>query len=105
MALKFKKNDHVVVIAGSNKGKTGNIISVKDNRVFISNVNLVNYRKQSATDSSKEVLKKEASIHISNISHIENGAPVKISFKIESTGSKNFSSKTRLSKKTKKKID
>jgi len=107
MALKFKKHDHVVVITGSNKGKTGNIIEIDNDRALVSNINLFSVRKKKSSEGNlkNKVNKKEASIHISNLAHLENGKPVKISFKIESADKKNFSSKIRISKKTGKSID
>ena len=54
---------------------------------------------------SREIIKKEGSIHISNISHIENGKPVKITFKVEDGEGKTFARKSRISRKTGKKID
>jgi len=45
-------------------------------------------------------------IHISNISHVEDGKPVKIKFLIvKGDNNKKFSNKDRVSKKTSKKID
>ncbi|MCE3255494.1 MAG: rplX [Rickettsiaceae bacterium] len=105
MALKFKKNDQVIVVSGSNKGKTGNILSVQDERVVIAGVNLATIHKKPTSNQSGEITKKEMSIHISNISHIENGKPVKIAFRVEEGKGKNFTKKIRVSKKTGKKID
>ena len=105
MALKFKKNDQVIVIAGSNKGKTGNIISIKNDRVIVGGVNLVTFHKKPTSNQAGEIAKKEGGIHISNISHVENDKPVKIAFKVEAGEGKNFARKTRISRKTGKKID
>ena len=105
MALKFKKSDQVIVIAGSSKGKTGNIVSIKNDRVIIGGVNLVTFHKKPTSNQAGEITKKEGSIHISNLSHIENGKPVKIAFKVEAGESKSFVRKTRISRKTGKKID
>jgi ribosomal protein L24 len=55
--------------------------------------------------SSGEIVKAERPIHISNVSHVENGKAIKIGFKIENGEGKAFTRKTRISKKTKKKID
>jgi len=104
MALKFKKNDQVIIITGSSKGKTGNILSIKNDRVIVAGVNLVTFHKKPTSNQAGEIMKKEGSIHISNLSHIENGKPVKIAFKVEAGEGKNFTRKTRISRKTGKKI-
>lgn len=105
MALKFKKNDQVIVISGSSKGKIGNIASIKNDRVIVAGVNLATFHKKPTSNQAGEIIKKESTIHISNLSHIENGKPVKITFKVEVGEGKNFSKKTRVSRKTGKKID
>ena len=105
MALKFKKNDEILIITGSNKGKTGNIISIKNDRVVVEGINFATIHKKATSSKSGEIVKIEKSIHISNISHIEDTKPVKIAFKIESGGNKKFAKKIRVSKKTRKRID
>lgn len=105
MAQKFKKNDNVLVIAGSEKGKKGLIKSIYKNRVIIEGINLATIHKKPTQSSSGQIIKVEKSIHISNISHMEDGNPVKISFSIEDGNGKKFVQKSRISKKTNKKID
>lgn len=105
MANKFKKNDQVIVISGSNKGKTGNILSINGDRVVVSGVNLATIHKKPTSNQPGEVTKKEASVHISNISHVENGKAVKIGFKVEAKEGNKFARKVRVSRKTSKKID
>ncbi|MFT6106210.1 MAG: large subunit ribosomal protein L24 [Rickettsiales bacterium] len=105
MSLKFKKNDQVIILSGSSKGKIGNILSIKNNRVIVSGVNMVTFHKKPTSDQPGEIVKKESTVHISSISHIENDKPVKISFKIEDGEGKNFNRKVRISRKTGKKID
>ena len=105
MASKFKKNDQVIVIAGSNKGKTGKILSIVNDRVTVEGVNLATIHKKATQNQPGEITKAEKPIHISNISHIENGKPVKVGFKIEEGKGDIFKRKIRVSKKTGKKID
>jgi len=71
MAEKFavKKGDKVVVLAGKDKGKTGEVVRIvrEDRRAFVSGVNMVKrHTKQSQTESGG-IVEKEASIHLSNI--------------------------------------
>ena len=105
MASKFKKGDQVIVIAGSSKGKIGKIIAFNGNsKVVVEGVNLVTIHKKPTNNTPGEIKKVEKSIHISNISHVEDGKPVKISFSIDVGEGKSFLRKNRVSKKTKKKI-
>jgi len=105
MAAKFKKGDKVIVIAGSDKGKIGDIIKVVKNKktnlvekFIVSGVKIATMHKKPTNDTPGQRVKVEKPIHISNISHIEDGKAVKIKFKIEKD------EKTRVSKKTDKKI-
>jgi large subunit ribosomal protein L24 len=105
MAKKFKKGDKVIVITGSNKGKIGEIKSISDQRVMVEGVNLKTIHKKPTSSNPGEIVKSERSIHISNISHVEDGKAVKIKFVIESGEGKAFTRKNRVSKKSGKKID
>ncbi len=71
MVEKFsvKKGDKVVVLAGKDKGKSGEVTRVirEDRRAVVSGVNMVKrHTKQSQTDAGG-IVEKEASIHMSNI--------------------------------------
>ena len=101
---KYKKGDQVIVITGSDRKKIGKIISINGNKVVVEGVNLATVHKKPTNNAPGEIIKVEKPIHISNISHIENDKPVKVSFKIEAGAGKAFSRKSRVSKKTGKKI-
>jgi large subunit ribosomal protein L24 len=104
MANKFKKNDQVIVISGSDKGKVGKIISLTEKAVVVEGVNLATVHKKPTNSTAGQIIKVEKSIHISNISHVEDGRPTKIKFVIEAGNGKNFTKKNRISKKSGKKI-
>ena len=97
---KFRAGDSVVVIAGKDKGKTGKVVKVlhKENRVVVSGINIAIVHKKPTANTPGQRLKVEHSIHLSNISHVEGGKPVKVGF--EGKGK----DKIRISRKTKKKI-
>ena len=101
--MKFKKDDIVQVITGKYKGEQGRIIKVypdKD-RVIVEGVNIIKKHERPSQDNPKGgVMKKETSIHSSNIIYVENGSPVKVGYKILDNGSK-----VRYSKKTNKILD
>lgn len=68
--MKLRKNDEVVIIAGSEKGKTGFItkIDAKNNRVYVKDINMVTkHNKPSQQNTEGSVTQKEAPIHISNV--------------------------------------
>lgn len=104
MLRKFKKNDEVIIISGSDKGKIGKIKSVKDSRVLVEGVNIATVHKKPTSNTPGQIVKIEKYIHSSNVSHLENGKPVKIKIVIESGDGKNFTKKCRVSKKSGKKI-
>lgn len=100
MASKLRKGDSVVVIAGKDKGKTGEILKVfsEESRVLVSGVNMVTIHKKPTAQAPGQRVKEEKPINVSNIAYGENGKPVKIGFKIED------GKKVRISKKSKNKI-
>ncbi len=104
MTSKFKKNDEIIVIAGSDKGKVGKIVTIKDQKVTIEGVNLRTIHKKPTSSNPGQIVKVEKPIHISNISHVENGKAVKVKIVIDSSETKKFAKKSRVSKKTGKKI-
>ena len=67
--LHIKKDDTVIVLAGSAKGKSGKVLKVlvKENRAIVEGLNLVSKStKPSAKNPQGGIVKQEAPIHISN---------------------------------------
>lgn len=94
MANKFKKGDEVIVIAGSNKGKIGKITSVVGEKITVEGVNIATIHKKPNSQNPGQIVKSERPVNISNISHVENGKPVKIKFLVESGKKERFSKKS-----------
>ncbi len=72
--LKIKTKDKVIVLAGKDKGKTGEITSVspKDNRVTVSGVNMVaRHTKPSQANPQGGIVRREAPLHASNVALID----------------------------------
>jgi large subunit ribosomal protein L24 len=72
--LKIKSGDIVRVIAGDHKGEEGKVLRVyrEKNKAIVEGVNLVSkHTKPSAKNPQGGIVKKEASIQISNISLID----------------------------------
>ena len=71
MALRrLRKNDTVMVIAGRERGKTGKVLRVLDekSRVLIEHVNMVKrHQKPRSAQQQGGIVEKEAAIHLSNV--------------------------------------
>ena len=81
---KFKKGDRVLIIAGSNKGITGNITSIADKRVIVDGVNLAKIHKKPTSSEQGKIVEVARPIHLSNISHVDsNGNAVRAGFGFE----------------------
>ena len=87
MAAKIKKGDRVVLLAGKDKGRTGNVIRVlpKDDRVFVQGLNLVKrHTRPTQADPQGGIKSKEASLHLSNVAIADgNGKPTRVGFRID----------------------
>ncbi|NCT09133.1 MAG: 50S ribosomal protein L24 [Flavobacteriia bacterium] len=97
--FKIKSGDTVKVIAGDHKGSEGKVLQIiKDkDRVLVEGVNLVSkHTKPSAKSPQGGIVKKEASLHISNVLLVDGGVAVRVGYKVDGD------TKTRISKKTKK---
>ena len=97
--FKIKSGDTVRVIAGDHKGSEGKVLQIiKDkDRVLVEGVNLVSkHTKPSAQNPQGGIVKKEASLHISNVMLVEDGVAVRVGYNVDGD------TKTRVSKKTNK---
>ena len=68
--LKLKKEDEVVVIAGRDKGKRGEVLRILgDDRVLVSGVNLVKKHQRPNPNVGQRggIVEQEAPIHVSNV--------------------------------------
>ena len=89
---KVKKGDKVVVVTGRDKGKQGEVLSVDRQRyrVLVQGVNTVKRHTRPRPGEPGGIVEKEASIHISNVAHIDpkSGKPTRIGFKTLEDGRK-----------------
>jgi large subunit ribosomal protein L24 len=92
MAAKIKKGDRVVVMAGRDKGKTGEVRQVMpaEGRAIVAGVNLVRRHTRPSAQSEGGIISKESSIHLSNlaITDPKSGKPTRVGFKILDDGRK-----------------
>jgi large subunit ribosomal protein L24 len=68
--LHIKTGDTVKILSGADNGKTGKITSVvlEKGRAFVEGINMVSkHTKPSAANPQGGIVKREASVHISNL--------------------------------------
>ena len=86
--FQIKRDDQVIVLAGSDKGRSGKVLKVlvDKERVLVDGINLVSKStKPTAANPQGGIVKQEAPIHISNVSLIDpkSGQPTRIRIKRE----------------------
>ncbi len=95
--FKIKSGDTVKVLAGDHKGSEGKVLQIlrEKDRVLVEGVNMVSkHTKPSAASPQGGIVKKEASLHISNLALVENGEAVKVGYKVEGDKKIRFSKKS-----------
>lgn len=92
MKPKIKKGDHVIVVAGKDKGKHGEVLKVmpKDNRAIVQGVNQVRRHQRQSANEQGGIITKEAPIHISNLAleDPKDGKPTRVGLKTLEDGRK-----------------
>ena len=107
MAAKIRKGDKVIVLAGRDKGRTGEVIEVRpgEDRALVRGINMVKrHQRQDATHEGG-IISKEAPIHLSNIALADprDKKPTRVGFKI--TGQGDDRKKVRIAKRSGAEID
>ena len=71
--MNFKKGDKVVVVAGSSKGKEGQITNVlrAENKVIVEGVNIVKKHVKGNGQTAGSIVEMEAPINASNVMMID----------------------------------
>ena len=86
MAAKLKKGDKVVVLAGKDKGKQGEITAVfpKENKAVVDGVNVaIRHQRQTQTTQGGRVA-KNMPIDLSNLALMDkNGKATRVGFRME----------------------
>ena len=90
--LKIKKGDHVIVLAGKDKDKHGEVLKVlpKENRAVVQGVNIVRRHQKQSPQQDGGIISKESSIDLSNlaIEDPKDGKPTRVGFKMLEDGTK-----------------
>jgi large subunit ribosomal protein L24 len=86
MAAKIKKGDKVVVLAGRDKGRSGEVLQVvpKEERALVRGVNIIKRHQRQSMNQEGGIISKEAPIHLSNLALADpkDGKATRVGFKI-----------------------
>ena len=92
LKMKIKKGDHVIVIAGRDKGKHGEVVEMlpKEQRALVRGVNVVRRHQKQTAAQEGGIISKEAPIQISNLAleDPKDGKPTRVGFKFLDDGKK-----------------
>jgi large subunit ribosomal protein L24 len=92
MAAKIRKGDRVIVTAGRDKGKRGEVRQVmpEDGRAIVAGVNLVRRHTRQTAQTEGGIISKESTIHLSNLAILDpkTGKPTRVGFKMLDDGRK-----------------
>jgi large subunit ribosomal protein L24 len=89
--MKLKKGDTVVVIAGKDKGKQGEIARVLpgSNKVIVNGVNVAK-KHQKARSQVKQagIIDKDMPLDASNVMLVHKGKPTRVGYRVNADGTK-----------------
>ncbi len=92
MASHIRKDEMVIVTAGSDKGKVGKVLRVipKEDRVVVQGISLrtKHMKPNPRINSQGGIITRETPIHISNVSPVVDGKPTRVRFESKADGSK-----------------
>jgi large subunit ribosomal protein L24 len=89
---KIKKGDRVIVLAGRDKGKQGEVIRVmpRENRALVRGVNIVRRHQRQTASQQGGLIAKEGPIDLSNLAleDPKDGKPTRVGFRLLEDGTK-----------------
>ena len=95
--MKIKKGDHVIVLAGKDKGATGQVIAAYPTRdkVLVEGVNMIKKNKKVTNPGGRNaneggIVTQEAPIHVSNVQLVdpETKRPARVGYQVNEDGTK-----------------
>jgi len=90
--IRLKKGDKVVVLAGKDKGKHGEIVRMipRELRAVVAGVNMIKRHTRQTQTTAGGIIEREAPIHVSNlaIEDPRDGQPSRVGFKVLEDGRK-----------------
>ena len=107
MAAKIRKGDKVVVLAGRDKGRTGEVIEVRpdEDRALVRGINMVKRHQRQTAQQEGGIISKEGTVHLSNLALADpkDGKPTRVGFKFVGEG--DARKKVRIAKRSGVEID
>src|SRR5918993_5014657 len=89
---RIRKGDRVIVTAGKDKGKQGEVVRVAGDKVIVSNINIIKRHTKPNPQAGQPggVIEREAPIHISNVMLFNpaTGKGERVGFKVLEDGRK-----------------
>ena len=88
--MKIRKGDTVMVIAGDDKGKTGEVLEVIPSkmRAVVDGVNIVKKHTKATQDMEGGIIEMPAAVHLSNLALVDSksGEPTRVGRRQEADG-------------------
>ena len=89
---KIRKGDKVVVLAGKDKGRSGEVLKVmpKEDKALVRGINMVRRHQRQTQTQEGGIVSKEAAIHLSNLAVADpkDGKPTRVGFTVTKDGKK-----------------
>ena len=89
---RIRKGDQIIVIAGADKGKKGEVVRVAGDKVVVQNVNIIKRHTKPNPQAGQAggIVEREAPIHISNVRLFNSAAGTgdRVGFKMLEDGRK-----------------
>lgn len=91
MPAKIKRGDKVVILAGKDKGKRGEVrhVLTKHDRVVVEGVNMIKkHQRARQQGQSSQIIEREGPIHVSNVMLIDPNTdkPTRVTFRRRDDG-------------------
>ena len=90
MAAKIRKGDKVIVLAGRDRGRSGEVLEVRpaQERALVRGVNMVKRHQRQTPQQEGGIISKESTIHLSNLALADpkDGKPTRVGFKFIGEG-------------------
>jgi large subunit ribosomal protein L24 len=90
MAAKIRKGDKVIVLAGRDRGRSGEVIEVRPDagRALVRGINMVKRHQKQTAQQEGGIISKEATVHLSNLALADpkDGKATRVGFKFIGEG-------------------
>ena len=86
MAAKIRKGDTVIVLAGKDRTREGQVLKVmpREDKVLVQGVNVIKRHTRPSQTSAGGIIEREAPLHISNVAVKDpsTGKPTRVGFEV-----------------------